>query len=101
MSQIIDKNKFKLVQQEKTILDESFQTKAIGYYMDAWMRFRKNKASVVAGVILLTLIIMAIIGPFFVSYELDKINAKWSSRLSSMPPRNEVLDFIAGFSGQQ
>ncbi len=101
MSQIIDKNKFKLVQHEQTILDESFQTRAIGYYMDAWLRFKKNKASVVAAVILLFLIIMSIIGPLFVSYELDEINAKWSSRLSNMPPRNEVLDFMPGFSGQQ
>lgn len=101
MSQMIDKNRFRLIQEEKTILDESFQTKAIGYYKDAWMRFKKNKASVVAAIILVTLIIMAIIGPLFVGYKLDDENAKWSQRLADMPPRNEFLDFLPAYQGHK
>lgn len=99
--QQIDKSKFILVQQEEKILDEAFQTKAVGYYMDAWMRFRKNKASVVAAVIMVFLILMAIIGPLFVSYELDDQYAPWAQRLSDMPPKNEFLDFLPLWSGEK
>jgi oligopeptide transport system permease protein len=91
MSQNIDKSKFVLIQEEKKLFDAAFQTEAIGYYKDAWLRFKKNKASVVAFIIMIFLILMAIIGPWFVSYELDDINAKWSQRLANMPPRSEPL----------
>jgi oligopeptide transport system permease protein len=91
MSQNIDKSKFVLVQEEKKLFDEAFQTEAIGYYKDAWLRFKKNKASVVAFIIMIFLILMAIIGPWFVSYELDDVNAKWSQRLANMPPKSELL----------
>jgi oligopeptide transport system permease protein len=99
--QTIDKSKFALVERDSKILDEAFQTKAIGYYKDAWFRFRKNKASVVAAIILILLIIMAIIGPFFVSYELDDQHAPWAQRLANMPPKSELLDFIPMWSGEK
>lgn len=99
MSQNLDKNKFVLVQEEKKLFDEAFQTKPIGYYKDAWLRFKKNKASVVAAIILASLIIMAIIGPFFSSYELDDQNANWSQRLANMPPKSDVLGFLPMWKG--
>lgn len=101
MIQSIDKSKFTFVQQNEKLYDDAFQTKPIGYFKDAWMRFRKNKASYVAAIILLFLIIMAIVGPLFVSYDLDDVNAKWSTRLRDLPPKSELLDFIPGFSGQK
>lgn len=45
--------------------DEKFKTKQIGYFEDAWHRFRKNKSSIVASVIILVLVIYAIVVPFF------------------------------------
>lgn len=45
--------------------DEKFKTKQIGYFEDAWHRFRKNKSSIVASIIILILVIYAIVVPFF------------------------------------
>lgn len=45
--------------------DEKFKTKQIGYFEDAWHRFRKNKSSIVASVIILFLVIYAIVVPMF------------------------------------
>ena len=45
--------------------DKKFDTKVIGYFEDAWIRFKKNKSSVVAAIIILILVIYAIIGPYF------------------------------------
>lgn len=45
--------------------DEKFKTKQIGYFEDAWHRFRKNKSSIVASIIILILVIYAIVVPIF------------------------------------
>lgn len=45
--------------------DEKFKTKQIGYLEDAWNRFRKNKSSIVASIIILFLVIYAIVVPIF------------------------------------
>lgn len=45
--------------------DEKFKTKQIGYLEDAWHRFRKNKSSIVASIIILFLVIYAIVVPIF------------------------------------
>ena len=51
----IPQEKFAFVQRDERIHDERLQTKAVGYLGDAWNRFRKNKSSVVAAVIILIL----------------------------------------------
>ncbi len=100
---MIDKNlskeKFVLIQQDEVLYDEGLKSKSIGYYKDAWIRFKKNRASVAAFVILVFLIIMAIIGPMISNYKLDVQSAKWSTRLRDLPPRVEGLEWIALFDG--
>ena len=49
---------FEFTRRDEKIHDEKIQTKAIGYFMDAWLRFRKNKSAVVA----FTLIVILILG---------------------------------------
>lgn len=99
----IKKEDFILVQSDKILYDESIKTKPIGYYKDAMLRFRKNKASVAAAVILMFLILMAIIGPWIFKYDLPYDdrggNAKWSTRLAELPPKISALsgwEFFAG-----
>ena len=48
----IDKSKLVLVERTGTIKDEKMSTKSIGYYKDAWNRFKRNKAAVVALVLI-------------------------------------------------
>ncbi len=88
----IPKEKFVLIQKDKILYDQSMQTKSLSYFQDAMIRFRKNKASVVAAVILIFLIFMAIIGPWLSPYTLADDNQKWANRLSKLPPKVEGVE---------
>lgn len=93
------KEKFVLVQREDLRYDEALQTNKIGYYKDAWLRFKKNKASVVAAGILIFLILMCLIGPHLRNYKLNRGETnKWAIRLQYLPPRIKGLEW-AGFDG--
>ncbi|MBN2605211.1 MAG: ABC transporter permease [Bacilli bacterium] len=101
MSDNLKKEKFVLVQSETILYDESIKTKSIGYYKDAFIRFKKNKASVVAAIILMSLVFMAIIGPNLKEYTLVGENAqKWANRLDYLPPKAAGLEWL-GFDGQK
>ncbi len=80
----IPKEKFRLVGRDNKIFDAKFQTKSITYFQDAWGRFKKNKASVVASYMLIFLIIYAVFAPFFSKYTLafsDAVYAKARPKL--------------------
>ena len=57
--------KFEFVNTDDRIHDAKFSDKPIGYFKDAWLRFRKNKASIVASLIIVLIILFAVIVPFF------------------------------------
>jgi oligopeptide transport system permease protein len=101
MSEQLSKDKFVLVQSDTVLYDDRMQTKSIGYFQDAMIRFRKNKASVVAAIILTMLILMAIVGPLFSNYELNSQNQKWANRLDLLPPKVEALSGLEFFSGHK
>ena len=48
--------KFAFVHEGERISDRKFDDKPIGYFKDAWIRFRKNRASVIAAVIIILII---------------------------------------------
>ena len=60
----IPKEKFAFIHKDERIHDEKLQTKSISYLGDAWLRFRKNKSSVVAFCLIVFLLLFAIITPF-------------------------------------
>lgn len=60
----IPQEKFAFAAQGTNIHDQKLDTKPIGYFRDAFNRFKKNKASLVAAIIILLLVVYAIIGPF-------------------------------------
>ena len=64
MAENIPQEKFAFVQAKEKIHDEKLQTKPIGYFKDAWLRFRKNRSAVVAFTLIVLLLIFAIIVPF-------------------------------------
>lgn len=61
----IPKSKFAFVDRSGDIHDKKFETKPIGYFKDVWLRFYRNKSSVVAAVIILMLVLYAIFVPMF------------------------------------
>ena len=56
----ISKEMFEFVQIDKAIHDKKFDTKPIGYFKDAWIRFRKNKSSVAGAIIIALLALGAV-----------------------------------------
>ena len=63
--QPIPKEKFRFVPEEGRMHDKKLETKPVGYFRDAMMRFSKNKGSVVAAWIILILVLYAIFVPIF------------------------------------
>ena len=75
----IPQEKFAYVQLDAKLHDQAQNYKPIGYFKDAWMRFRKNKASVAAAIIIVLVIIFSLVGPMlsgFTMSDVDGIYAK-------------------------
>jgi hypothetical protein len=86
----IPKEKLKFVECNEKIHDVKFETKPIGYLKDAFIRFTKNRGSIVAAIIILILFLYAIITPLFAKYKMSENDIFYSN----MPPRH---DFFAKF----
>lgn len=84
------KDDFELAQKDEKIHDLKFDTKPVGYFKDAWNRFRRSKAAVFGAIVILLVIIYAIVTPFankHDSYYSDgtyKCMVPWSKTLSSL-----------------
>ncbi|MBO4879430.1 MAG: ABC transporter permease [Clostridia bacterium] len=70
----ISQEKFRFVQQDEKLHDKALKTKPIGYFKDAWIRFKKNKASVAAAIVLGIILLYAIIVPFVSIYKIGDMN---------------------------
>ena len=68
----IPKEMFEFVNHGERIADKKFEDKPIGYFKDAWIRFRKNKASVVAAIVIIAIVLFAFLMPL--------CNTKYDSR---------------------
>ena len=99
----INKEMFEFVQMDKAIHDKKFDTKPIGYFKDAWIRFRKNKSSVAGGIIILCLLLFAIIGPMVSRYNYtNQKSPKYTEadgHYSYAFPKSKVFSFL-GWNGQ-
>ena len=63
LNEIRTKDKFKFAQIDETIHDTKFETKPVSYLQDCMRRFVKNKASVVAAIIICIISLFAIFEP--------------------------------------
>ena len=61
----IPPEKFEFVHSGERIADKKLEDKPIGYFKDAWIRFRKNHASVVATIIIICIVLFAFLTPIF------------------------------------
>ena len=82
----ISKDDFKLVQADKKIEEQKFQTKPTTFLKDSIKRFSKNKSSVVASFILGLLILLSIFVPALASDDVVH-NSKSNSKLTWLQPR--------------
>ena len=67
----ITKEDFKLVTADETIHEQKFQTKPTTFFKDCLRRFRKNKSSVVAAIILGVLLVLSIVIPAVSPYDVS------------------------------
>jgi oligopeptide transport system permease protein len=81
-------NKFEFIQLDETLKDEKFEDEAIGFFKDAMIRFRNNKSSVVALIIVAIIVIMSIFGPMMNKYTYKEQNPK----LALLPARIPGLE---------
>ena len=68
---VLNEDDFTFVQKDKEIKDVKLESKPTTFFKDAMIRFRKNKSSVVGGVIIGILTLLAIVVPFVVSQDID------------------------------
>ena len=63
--QDIPASAFEFVPEEGRMHDKKLETKPVGYFKDAMIRFSRNKGSVVAAFIILFLVLYSIVVPIF------------------------------------
>lgn len=68
----IPKDKFTFVQRDERIHDKKFDDKPIGYFKDAWIRFRKSRAAVIAAIIIIIIVLYALVTPLLYANKYDQ-----------------------------
>jgi len=93
--QDIPASAFEFVPEEGRMHDKKLETKPVGYFKDAMIRFSRNKGSVVAAFIILFLVIYAIVVPIFceTTYSRSLTDTMYLN-YSKLPPRVEALAFL-------
>ena len=84
----IPKEKFAFVNEGERLRDKKFDDKPIGYLKDAWIRFRKSKASVVAAIIIMCIIVYAFAAPFLIT---SHSSTFMDSNYAKKAPRHTAL----------
>ncbi len=89
----IDKSKLVLVHDnDDTIKDVPLETKEIGYYKDSWNRFKKNRASLIAFIIICIIMVFVVIGPELKPYSLPSDNSNLARRFRFLEPKVPILE---------
>ncbi len=81
----IPKEKFEFAHRDETIHDRKLETKPIGYFKDAWIRFCKNKSSVAAACIIVVLVLFAVVVPMFSNYTVESRDGYYKTVLPKLP----------------
>lgn len=93
----LTKEDFTLVQQDELLLDTKFDTKPIGFFKDAAIRFCKSRISLAAFIGILFIIIMAIFGPFMNGHGYNDQNLEYIN----LPPRIPAFQSMGSFDGSR
>ena len=63
----ISKDLFTFANTSEKIHDRKFEDKPIGYFKDAWIRFRKSRASVIAAIIIVLIVLYSVLCPLLIT----------------------------------
>lgn len=97
----IEQEKFRFVNEEIEIKDEKFRVKPVGFYQDAWNRFKKNKASVIAMYFILVLLVLTIVGPYFRGYNLPETQGSLALHFDKLPAKVPGFENFKIFNGSK
>jgi|LGOV01.1.fsa_nt_gb ABC-type dipeptide/oligopeptide/nickel transport system permease subunit len=86
---------FEFVQADSKIYDKKFETKPIGYFKDAMIRFSKNRTNVIASSILGLIILGTILIPIFSPKNFEVLEAE----LAFLPPKIPILENWGMYEG--
>ena len=90
---------FEFVDRDGVIHDKKFETKPIGYFKDVFLRFSRNKSSVVAAIIILVLVLYAVFVPIFCETTYSRaLTDTMYLNYSKLPPK--WGDGLFGIDGQ-
>ena len=81
----IPQEKFRFAQLDADLHDKKLQTKSRGYFADAFLRFKKNKSSVVAAIIIACLVLFAIVSPILSPYTIKDKDTVYTNRPPYIP----------------
>ena len=87
----IPKEKFVFTQMDVSLRDAKLETKSRSYLADAFLRFKKNKSSVVAAWIIIFLLVYAIVAPIISPYQIkdkDKVYQNYGPYISSIAAKH-------------
>lgn len=100
----IPAEKFEFANRDSVIHDQKLETKSRGFLADAFLRFKKNKSSVVAAIIIALLILFAIVAPIISPYTIqdkDTIYKTFPPYVRWVAEKNlGILDGSVTFSSQ-
>ena len=92
----IPREKFEFVSREDRISVKKFDDEPRGYFRDAWIRFRKNKGSIAAAIIILLIVLYSVVCPLMtVRFDGTFMDVFYAKK----PPRNLLLREIGIFDG--
>ncbi len=86
----IPAEKFAFVQLDTNIHDKKLETKSRGYLADAFLRFKKNKSSLIAAVIIIFLLLFALISPMVSPYTINDKDPVYTSYPPYVPAIAEL-----------
>lgn len=81
----IPSDKFKFVQNDKELNEQKPDTKPVGYFKDAFLRFCKNKSSVFSVIVIILLICYAVFVPVFSRYKSSDRDSYYAYALPKNP----------------
>ena len=96
-NKIVNDERFTLAHDNVELHDHKLETKARGYFADAFFRFRRNKASVTATVIIGFILLFAIVVPILTPNSVQTLMDPYYSKKG---PRNTML-YDVGLNGSQ
>lgn len=83
----ISSEKFVFVNDKNKLKDKELSTKPVGYFKDAFNRFKKNKASIAAAIIIAILVLYAIFAPIVSPYKVSTIDTYYHYTM----PKNSLF----------